>query len=108
MEKYYRLADLLLELEMAMRAANRWQIEIPEKQAFMSVEPFAIDTMTFNQWLKFVMLPRFKQLIESGAALPSQCYIAPMAEEYFKLEDAVNSQPIIQVLQAIDAHLGAG
>lgn len=83
LEMYHRLADLLLELETALRKANMWEMEAPSKDDLLSQEPFCIDTLNFIQWLKFVLVPNFKVMIENAIVLPTQCNILPMAEEYF-------------------------
>lgn len=108
MDKYYRLADLLLELEKAMREAGVWDTEAPSDQAKQSTEPFCIDTMGFDQWLRYVMIERFKIMIEHGMPLPGNCDIAPLATEFFKNYDTVYIRPIVKALILIDQHLSAG
>ena len=49
-----------------------------------STQPFAIDTLEFYQWLQFIFLPTMYQLLEDGQDLPTECAIAPMAEEFFR------------------------
>lgn len=110
LEKYHRLADLLLELEMVLRKTDLWEMDVPSEQDLTSQEPFCIDTMNFLQWLKFILLPTFKSMIESHASLPSQCNISPMAEEYLVsgLVKGSESVAIVHVIQSIDTLLSAG
>jgi len=67
----------------------------------MSEQPFAVDTMTFPQWLQFIFLPRMYFIIEQQLKLPSNCGIAPMAEEYFSVL-SLPSLPLVSHLRKID------
>ncbi|MCT2529962.1 YqcC family protein [SAR92 clade bacterium H921] len=98
---YHELSDLLLDVEKEMHRMELWQSQSPSPQALASVEPFAIDQLSFSQWLQFLFLPRMRELIESGAPLPKSSSIAPMAEEFFKAQNA-EAAAIILKLAAID------
>ena len=101
LEHYRTLADLLIEVEKELRLMQLWEKQSPSPQALASVEPFAVDQLSFNQWLQFVFLPRMYELVESEAPLPDNCSIAPMAEEFFKMQP-VEAAAIISRLAAID------
>jgi len=87
LSKLNKAADLLLDLESEMRRMGLWEEESPSAEALASTLPFCCDTLSFPQWLQFVFQERMKTLIEAGAPLPSQCGIAPMAEEWFAGSD---------------------
>lgn len=101
LEHYRTLADLLIELEKELRLMQLWEMQSPSAEALASVEPFAVDQLSFNQWLQFVFLTRMYALVESEAPLPDNCSIAPMAEEFFKGQK-VEAAAIISRLAAID------
>ena len=88
-----------------MAQCGEWATRPPEAEAFMSGEPFCIDTMSFAQWLRYVMLARFNALLEAGAELPKRCHVAPMAEEAFKHKPAVQQAKLVACLEAIDDYL---
>jgi len=102
LDKHHKLADLLLNLEKVMRQVNVWEMPEPSQQALASQQPFCIDSMGFDQWLKFVMLERFKILLAQGSTLPSTSNIAPMAQEFYKTQNKVAKGLIVQALEAID------
>ena len=79
-----QLAEYLSELESHMHSAGLWSNAQPAPSALMSTEPFCVDTLSFEQWLQFVMIPKFQHMIWQKAPLPNQCDIAPMAQEAFK------------------------
>ncbi|WP_028110832.1 YqcC family protein [Ferrimonas futtsuensis] len=58
-----------------------WQSEPVPAQALASTQPFAVDTLRFEQWLQFIYLPRLFALLDAGAALPTKVAVAPMAQE---------------------------
>ncbi|WP_028117280.1 YqcC family protein [Ferrimonas senticii] len=73
----------LTQIEQQLRQCGRWQTTPPSAEALASTAPFCCDSMPFEQWLQFVLLPRMQALLDSGAALPTAVAIAPMAEYVF-------------------------
>ena len=61
------LAEHLLLIERELRVLGWWQEQAPSAEALASQEPFCVDTLTFEQWLQWIFLPRMKQLLEAGA-----------------------------------------
>ncbi|HEX5843502.1 MAG TPA: YqcC family protein [Pseudomonas sp.] len=77
------VAEQLLLIERELRVQGWWEVQAPSVQALSSQEPFCVDTLAFEQWLQWIFLPRMKQLLEAGAALPSVSGIQPMAEQVY-------------------------
>lgn len=73
--------SLLIQIEEELQRSNLWPIEAPEEAAFLSHEPFSIDTMSAEQWLKWVFLPRMIALIETEQPLPTKIALTPYFEE---------------------------
>lgn len=88
-EKRRRLSFLLDELSALMKVRGYWQIESPSAEALASQAPFAVDTLTFPQWLQFIFLVRFEQMITAQHPLPTAISIAPMASETLPDEPAL-------------------
>lgn len=91
---------LLVQLETQLRAGDLWQSHYPSATALASQQPFAVDTLTFAQWLQFIFIPRLQALIDAEQPLPTNIAVSPMAEQ------ALNSTPaeveIVSTLQQID------
>ena len=105
MDKQGELTLLLVAVANELHAMGLWQEQKPAPEALASVEPFAVDQLSFTQWLQFVFLPRMEQLIERQSPLPQSCNIAPMAEESFKADDRIDfadSAALVAHLAAID------
>ncbi|MEE4659381.1 MAG: YqcC family protein [Halieaceae bacterium] len=102
-----QVAELLIDVELHLRQLGLWQAESPPAEAFESTQPFFIDTLDFEQWLQFVFLPTMYQLIEDEADFPTECAIAPMAEEYFR-GSALPSYELEITLARVDRLLTEG
>ena len=81
--RFLQIAEQLLLIERELRVQGWWETESPGEQALSSQQPFCIDTLAFEQWLQWIFLPRMKQMLEAGAALPSVSGIQPMAEQVY-------------------------
>ena len=84
LNKHRLLLPLLQQLELHLRVQHLWQNSKPSQQALMSKEPFALDTLTFAQWLQFIFLEKMHELIQFSQPLPNSISVHPMATEYFK------------------------
>jgi len=103
---YSEVAEQLLLLEAELRRLQLWAATPPAAEALASTQPFCVDTLTLPQWLQFIFLPRMRQLIEAEHPLPSECGIAPIAEEYFRT--AGGGEALIALLDDIDRRLQRG
>jgi uncharacterized protein YqcC (DUF446 family) len=104
MDKHSKLASLLTAVTNELHTMALWQEQKPAPEALASAEPFAVDQLSFAQWLQFIFIPRMNQLIETESPLPQSCSIAPMAEQSFKADgrDFADSAALIAHLAAID------
>jgi uncharacterized protein YqcC (DUF446 family) len=86
MNQYLLVAGLLGELTAELQRLERWQAEHPGAEALASELPFCVDTLSFDQWLQFVLIPRMEQLVLLQAPLPTSVSLYPMASEAYKDE----------------------
>ncbi|MFT6985051.1 MAG: hypothetical protein ACJAT7_000858 [Psychromonas sp.] len=100
------LLQLLAELEQELRQLNLWQSSVPSEQALSSCAPFAIDTLTFVQWLQFIFIDKMCHLLQFSLPLPESMSVLPMASEYFKALP-VNSTDIKGIISRIDLLINA-
>lgn len=96
-----QLADVLLLIERELRLQGWWASVAPSAGALASVEPFAVDTMAFEEWLQWIFLPKMKSILEQGAQLPAVSGIQPMAEMVFR-ERATQARGLLEVLGEFD------
>ncbi len=53
-----------------------WSAQPPPDEAFHFTRPFALDTLTFSQWLQWVLLPRVREAADAEA-FPSESRCGP-------------------------------
>ena len=94
----------LHELQNQLTQLGMWQQSPIDAAALNSDQPFCVDTMSFPQWLQFILVPRLTALVEGNLPLPRGSQIYPMAELYFT--GTANANPVLQVIQDIDVSLG--
>ncbi len=98
MSRYHDIAATLIDIECELRSLGQWDKVAPPPEALRSEQPFAVDRLSFSQWLQFVFIPRIRYLLDSDSELPSACAIAPMAEEMYR----GLSLPIADLLSALE------
>ena len=101
------LSRLLRALEIELQAQGRWDAEPPAPAALRSTQPFSVDTLSFDQWLQWVLLPKLQDLLLRQLPLPNNCAIEPMAEEVYGDQDP-GGKRIIMIVADIDILLNRG
>lgn len=98
------LDDALRDLEATMEAANLWHMTPPPPDAYDSLAPFCVDTMSLPQWLRFVLIARLDALVEARGSMPAKCEIAPAVEAYLAKAsvEASERRQLIQAVEEID------
>lgn len=97
---------LLETLACELKSLNLWQIQQPSIVELSSSAPFCCDTLTFEQWLQFIFIPKLIVMINQQQSLPTKISLTPMAEEAFK-HLSVNTKPLLDIIQRIDKTLTA-
>jgi uncharacterized protein YqcC (DUF446 family) len=100
MDRYQSAASHADRIERELRALNAWQSQPPSDEAFESQTAFFADTMTFYQWLQFVLLPRVRQIIEKRGTLPATSSVGAYAVR--ELDGLDEAGDLIQALAEFD------
>jgi uncharacterized protein YqcC (DUF446 family) len=69
-DSYQRAASYAERIEHELRSLKVWQAMPLPDAAYDSQKAFFADTMTFYQWLQFVLLARVRQIVEKRGAFP--------------------------------------
>lgn len=104
-ERILAIADQLLLIERELRQLGWWSAHPPSDEALASCEPFCVDTLDFAQWLQWIFLPRMKELLESGAGLPSVSGIRAMADVVYR-ERPLEVRELLMTLERFDQLIG--
>lgn len=95
---------LLLVLRQRLQEIDAWQVPRPEAAAFTSSLPFCVDTMSLEQWLRYVFMARMQALLDAQVALPVSCALTEQVEMQMQHK---NKARVMEVTQALDAFLTA-
>ncbi len=84
-----------------MKRHGLWAEEPPSPSHLDSQAPFAVDTLTFCQWLQFILLPKLSAMLHQQRPLPAMA-IAPAAEVYLPKQIDAGQTEIIALLHQLD------
>lgn len=93
------------ELEGTMKTLGLWSSTCPSHENLESTEPFCYDTLELQEWLQWIMIPRFRALLDSHGTLPPVCNIAEYAE--VKFADP-KFTPLVADLRNVDSCINNG
>lgn len=96
----HQVKQLLNEIELEMQRIALWQSLPPPAEAFLSEQPFAIDTMQSHQWLQWIFLPRMRAVIETSNDIPRNFALYPYFEE--SLKEADNASNLLRLIKTLD------
>ena len=99
------VSRILDDIESELRLLGSWSGHPPDEHAFTSTIPFFADRMRFEEWLQWVLVARFRALIDGALPLPERCQIAPMAEEALHFPEQDLSR-LLDLLHQLDTLFG--
>ena len=100
-DKYEHLIILLNELQSELKLAGLWSDTEPSKAPLSSIQPFGLDTLTFYEWLQFVLVKKLRLICDRRESLPDSSDVTTMAEEVFK-SDEITAPAVIRILITVD------
>ncbi|MEE1286936.1 MAG: YqcC family protein [Ruminobacter sp.] len=96
-----RVLDILERLELELKNLNYWKnTELPLSY-YNSMEPFFMDKMELHEWLQFVLIRKFREIIYCESRLPASCKVFPYAFEFYKNEKAKHMQ-LLKIINELD------
>lgn len=96
------IAELLAEMERALRQLDLWEVESPSAEALASTIPFCFDTLEFHQWLQWVFLLRMNEVLSGRWPWPVSSDMFPVAEHSFA-ESALDARRLLELIRRFDA-----
>ena len=70
MEIYSLAVEKANELEKELKRLGRWMNKPLPDESFIDMGAFGSRTMTFEQWIQFVLLERIRQIITEKGKFP--------------------------------------
>jgi uncharacterized protein YqcC (DUF446 family) len=89
------------DIEAEMKRSGFWQDEPLPEEKYTFQQAFGADTMTFPQWLQFVLVSRVHQIIAEKGNFPNSSMVAVQAAAVFADNDKVRD--LIKLLAEFDA-----
>jgi uncharacterized protein YqcC (DUF446 family) len=99
--KHTAIAQTLSAITKEMQHLGLWHDASPSQEKLASKLPFCVDTLTFCEWLQWIMFPKLFVIIETKANLPSKSNMSVMAQEALKREDA-NTEQLLKLITQLD------
>ena len=100
MDIYERARSYADRIERELRSLNAWRSEPPPDEAYQSQQAFFADTMTFYQWLQFVLLARVRKIVEDRGGFPARSSVGAYAVR--ELDGVQEAEGLIQALSEFD------
>ena len=88
------------QIEAEMRSIGMWRETPLDPKQLKFKQAFAMDTMTFAQWLQFIFLPRVREAIASND-FPSGSMVGAQAVREF--DGYLEADHLITLLSEFDA-----
>jgi len=86
---YTRVTRSINEIEAEIKRLGYWSAEPLPEAAYRFQAAFAMDTMTFVQWLQFVFITRVRDILAKQGTFPLQSMVGVQAmREFDGNEDA--------------------
>lgn len=100
---YQAIAAELDKLEAELKALNLWggERKRPDPEKLNSNTPFCMDTLQFNEWLEYVLIERFRQMLSQSLPLPQKMQVHTYAQEHYRGEWG-KYRSLIGRLQSLD------
>ena len=88
------------EIQKELLQLDRWQeAPLPSKK-FEDMGAFGSNTMTFEQWIQFILIPRLDHIVRNHGELPSESMLSTYAVRV--LDGDVEASRLIGLLNDID------
>ena len=93
------------EIEACLRSINRWQAEPLPDHLFENMGPFGSSTMSFDQWIQFVLVPTIRDIVREQASFPPYSQVGVYAVR--TLDGDTEAQPLVTLLSELDMLIGS-
>ncbi|MDP3231662.1 MAG: YqcC family protein [Myxococcales bacterium] len=70
-------------VEAELRHLGRWAASRPHPEDFVDIGPFGMRTLTPEQWLQFVLIPRVHDVVNGKGEFPAESSVSTWAARNF-------------------------
>lgn len=97
---YRVVAAKIDEIEQEMKRVGLWQEAPLAPEQYEFTRAFGMDTMSYDQWLQFVFLPRVREIISTRSKFPTSSSVGAQAVREF--DTYPNAERLISLLSEFD------
>jgi uncharacterized protein YqcC (DUF446 family) len=76
---YFQMEEKALEIEKELRRSGRWSNEPLAAEKLKDMGAFGENTMCFEEWLQFILVPRIREIVRTKDSFPTGSMIASYA-----------------------------
>ncbi|MBA3540416.1 MAG: YqcC family protein [Deltaproteobacteria bacterium] len=87
-------------LETELRALGRWSTIALDPARLADMGAFGMNTLVPEEWIQFVLLPRIREMVAAGAALPKESATAVWATRQF--DGDPDAAGLVDLLRELD------
>jgi len=100
MHVYVLVASKAGDIEAELKPLGRWMENSLPDECFIDMGAFGSNTMGFEQWLPFALIPRIREIIEEKSDFPGGSNLAPYGIRYF--DGDTSSETLQDILYSLD------
>lgn len=100
-DQYRSLRDILAQIEAELKGSKLWETQPPSAAALASTLPFCCDTLSLNQWLQWLFLPKMQRILLGHGTLPRESRIFPYALDCLR-DSAQDPNELLFLLRSFD------
>ncbi len=91
------------EIQAEMKRIGMWEMPQPTPDQLVITQAFGGDKLAFEQWLRFVFVPRVQEIIAEKGAFPSKSEVAGQAfREWSMYGSRPDVEPLLGILREFD------
>jgi uncharacterized protein YqcC (DUF446 family) len=106
MPQYLAAAVCADRIEQELKALQAWRDDPLPEEAYNFERAFAADTMSFYQWIQFILLDRIRSIIAEKGQFPPQSHVGGYAVR--ELDGVDEARGLIDALNALDDLINSG
>jgi uncharacterized protein YqcC (DUF446 family) len=100
MHSYELVASKADEIEAELKRLGRWIVNPLPDEYLINMGAFGSNTMGFEQWLQFVLIPRIREIVKEKSDFPAGSNLAPYGIRYF--DGDTNAERLQDLLYSLD------
>jgi uncharacterized protein YqcC (DUF446 family) len=101
MDIYEKAQAKILEIEAEMKAIGVWQNDPLPPEAYNITEAFGANSMSFEQWIQFILISRVTDVIKEKGSFPQGSSVGVYAMRVFN--GASETAHLEQLLRDFDS-----